>query len=313
MARRGVLVYSNRMAKKAHRAVFADPKLDLPFKKVFGTREHKDLLIELLNALLRLPDEARIVDLEYLSGEQLPAFDGLKLSILDVKCTDARGVRYVVEMQVFPVEGFEKRVVLNASKAYVEQLESGDAYTQLSDVVAVTICNFALFGKKVPMLSRWRMREEESQEAGLSQIQYVFLELAKYDKRRRPKTVVEKWAYFFREAAQLTEVPAELSEGPFAKALDVVRRVNFTEAEWTEYERSKMAEQDYQGGLTMARKEGVEQGKAQSILVVLEARGVKVPADVRAQILGCKDEALLERWLQRAVTAPDVATVLRSG
>ena len=116
------------MPPRSRRAVFADPKMDLPFKKVFGTREHKDLLIDLLNALLRLPPEARIVGLEHLSGEQLPPRDGLKLSILDVKCTDARGARYVVEMQVFPVEGFEKRVVYNASKAYVSQAGDGDQY-----------------------------------------------------------------------------------------------------------------------------------------------------------------------------------------
>ena len=34
------------------RPVFADPKTDIIFKKIFGQIEHKDLLIELLNSLL---------------------------------------------------------------------------------------------------------------------------------------------------------------------------------------------------------------------------------------------------------------------
>jgi hypothetical protein len=42
--------------------------------------------------------------------------DELKHSIVDVKCRDARGVTYVVEMQVLNEEGFEKRVVYNVAK-----------------------------------------------------------------------------------------------------------------------------------------------------------------------------------------------------
>src|SRR5262245_36065828 len=80
--------------------VFADPKTDIIFKKVFGQKAHKGLLIELLNALLELDAGHRIVDIEYLSPEQLPPRKDLKLSILDVKCIDARGTHYVVEMQV---------------------------------------------------------------------------------------------------------------------------------------------------------------------------------------------------------------------
>ncbi len=72
------MVYINIMASKPMKPVFADPKLDLPFKKIFGTQEHKNLLIDLLNHLLRLPPSARILDAEYLSGEQLPPHEGLK-------------------------------------------------------------------------------------------------------------------------------------------------------------------------------------------------------------------------------------------
>ena len=39
------------------RPVFADPKTDFVFKRIFGAEVHKRLLIELLNALLELDDE----------------------------------------------------------------------------------------------------------------------------------------------------------------------------------------------------------------------------------------------------------------
>jgi hypothetical protein len=52
--------------------VFADPKTDVIFKKIFGQKAHKNLLLELLNSLLELDEAHRIVDVDYLTPEQLP-------------------------------------------------------------------------------------------------------------------------------------------------------------------------------------------------------------------------------------------------
>src|SRR6185369_4941598 len=140
--------------------VFADPKTDFVFKRVFGAEARKPLLVALLNHLLELEGERRILDVQHLSGDQRVDVPELKLSVVDVKCTDATGRRFVVEMQVLNVEGFEKRVVYNASKAYVMQLRNAQEYPALCDVVGVTICDFNLWpdtgesGRpKVPMLS----------------------------------------------------------------------------------------------------------------------------------------------------------------
>ena len=157
--------------------VFADPKTDVVFKRIFGSEARKSLLIALLNDLLELEGPRRIRDVQHLSLEQHVTAPRSKLSIVDVKCTTASGRRFVVEMQVLPVEGFEKRVVYNASKAYVMQLRNADEYPNLCDVVGVTICNFLLWpkklegrGYKVPMLSRWRMQEQHSGHKGLRQV-----------------------------------------------------------------------------------------------------------------------------------------------
>jgi predicted transposase/invertase (TIGR01784 family) len=81
----------------------------------------------------------------HLREEERPKVEELKHSIVDVKCRDGRGRCFVVEMQVLHVEGFEKRVVYNASKAYVNQLARGEDYPSLDDVVAVSICDFELW------------------------------------------------------------------------------------------------------------------------------------------------------------------------
>ena len=301
-------------------AVFADPKTDFVFKRIFGAEARKSLLIALLNNLLEFDGDRRIVDVQHLTGEQHVDVAELKLSIVDVKCTDATGRRFVVEMQVLKVEGIEKRVVYNASKAYVMQLRNAEEYPALCDVFGVTICNFNLWSEKdehgrfkVPMLSRWRMQEQHSGEKGLPQVQYAFLELPKYDAGDAPKTLVEKWAYFFREAKNQSVVPAPLADTPFREALEVSRTAGFTPTEWEAYERAKMAEQDARGALAIQRQEGKAEGKAEgkrdALLLLLEHRGIVLSEEDRARIAECMDVALLDRWFHRALTAMSAAEI----
>ncbi len=255
--------------------VFADPKTDFVFKRIFGTEPNKHLLKELLNALLELEGEQRIEDLTYLSPEQRVPVAELKLSIVDVKCRDHAGREYVVEMQVLNVEAFEKRVVYNVSKSYVMQIHGGEHYLELSDVIGVTICDFELWpsppqagGPPVPMLSRWRMQEQNHGALALSQVQYVFLELPKYTKGAAAETTVERWAHFFRAAESLEVIPPELAEEPFRTALEQSRTARFTPAEWDAYDRAKISEQDARGAISFAERQGEARGEVRG-----EARG----------------------------------------
>jgi len=112
-------------ARRVMRPLFADPKTDFVFHRLFGTEEHKELLVALLNALLELDEVHRVVHVALLSADQRPPVNELKFSIVDVKCRDAQGTHCVVEMQVLNVEGFQKRVVYNLAKAYTSQLAAG--------------------------------------------------------------------------------------------------------------------------------------------------------------------------------------------
>ncbi len=269
--------------------MFADPKTDFAFKRIFGSEDHKDVLVAFLNNMLDLDEPHRIVGVELLPPEQRPPVAELKLSIVDVKCTDARGVTYVVEMQVLQVEGFEKRVVYNVARAYVNQIARGDGYPSLNDVVGITICDFELWpdteARRLPMLSRWRMTEQQTGAKELGQIQLVFLELPKYDTSRPPRTMVEKWAYFFREADNLTVVPEVLAEHPFIDALDAARTAGFTATEWEAYILAGIAIQNERGALAVAEKRGMRHGE-QLGEQRGEQRGLRQGVEVLCRVLG---------------------------
>ncbi len=91
---------------------FLDPKLDLTFKKIFGTEKNKNILIHFLNDILGFTGVNAIQDVEFLSTIMNPEIASDKQSIVDVLCKDSLGNRYIAEMQLARDKGFEKRSLI---------------------------------------------------------------------------------------------------------------------------------------------------------------------------------------------------------
>jgi PD-(D/E)XK nuclease family transposase len=303
--------------------VFADLKNDFVFRRIFAT--HPDLLCTLLNDLLERTGDRTIEAIEYLPSEQLPLVTGAKLSILDVRCRDRAGTTFVVEMQLIHLPGFINRVVYNACKAYVGQLEERDKYTKLADVVAISICNFELWPDAqqeaeglplVPMLSRWNMTERASGNHGLLQVQYVFLELPKLPSPRPDAPGADLWAWLFVHAPELTEVPAYLSR-PYRAALELANKATFTQLELDAYRKvideiqqaEELAEVKEAKGKAEGLALGEAKGLVKALLAVLGARSITVSAEIRARIEACTELATLDRWIARAATAASAEDV----
>ncbi|MGH8878036.1 MAG: hypothetical protein ACRD0P_11935 [Stackebrandtia sp.] len=54
---------------------------------------------------------------------------------------------------------------------------------------------------------------------------------------------------------------------------------------------------------------GIAQGEAKSIFLVLNHRGIAIPTDARERIESCADSAVLEVWMSRALEASDISDV----
>ena len=118
---------------------YLDPKTDVVFKKIFG--QHPELLKSFLNAVLPLSPDGLIISLEYLPSELVPVIPGFKYTVVDVKCTDQQGRVFIVEMQIQWTSSFRQRMLFNASKAYVRQLEKGEDYDLLKPVYGLGLIN----------------------------------------------------------------------------------------------------------------------------------------------------------------------------
>ena len=303
---------------------FADLKNDFVFRRIFAT--HPDILRGLLNDLLERTGDQTIASLEYLPSEQLPLVEGAKLSILDVRCKDRAGTTFVVEMQLIHHPGFINRVVYNACKAYAGQLKAGNPYTDLTDVVAISICDFELWPDaeqdrqklpRVPMLSRWNMSERASGNHGLLQVQYAFLELPKLS-QDKPDTGTAYWAWLFVNAPQLTAVPADLPAGPHREALELANEATFSQAELDAYRKvmdeiqqaREFGEVKWKEGETAGVAKGELTARRDTLLRLLARAGIVLTDDDRARIQACTDAATFDRWIDNVLGAKTAAEVL---
>lgn len=242
--------------------VFINPKTDFAFKKIFGSEESKDILISFLNAML-YEGEDIIEDLEILNPYQAPKIIGIKDTYLDVKARLKGGERVIVEMQVLNVEGFEKRILYNAAKAYSIQLNRGEDYELLNPVIALTITDFQMFEFE-KMMSAFVLKEKELlTDYTENDIELVFVELPKFQKKLEElETLTDKWLYFLKTANKLESVPLNMAEVvPINEAFQIAQEANMTREELEELERRQIFIQDQKNALKLARRLGREQGR----------------------------------------------------
>ena len=192
--------------------IFINPKTNFGFKKIFGSPQSKDILLSFLNGLL-YEGRPTITDLEILDPYQLPRVLGGKDTYLDVKAQLNDGSLVIIEMQVLHLAGFEKRVLYNAAKGYVLQLDIGHSYTRLLPVIAVTVADFILFPTIERPLTRFIFKERDALlDYPMNDLELVFVELPKF--RKAPgeaETLAEQWMVFLQQARELREVPEPMT------------------------------------------------------------------------------------------------------
>ena len=247
-------------------AHYLDPKNDLTFKRVFG--EHKHLCMSLINSML--PLKKPIVGIEYQTGELIPELtDVLRHTIVDVRCTDEDGRQFIVEMQLLWSESFKSRVLLNASKAYVIQLDKAKDFTLLKPVYALNFVN-ETFEKSPEMEDEYyhhykivNINDTEKQIEGL---EFLFVELPKFKPQNRSEKVLhELWLRFLTEINESTkEIPQELLDNELIReAVSYMERAAYTKEQLAAYDKLKIDVLTERSIVIDALTEGRAEGRAE--------------------------------------------------
>ena len=247
---------------------FISPKTDFAFKKIFGSEQSHDVLISFLNAML-YDGQSRISQLEILNPYLAPRIRGVKDTYLDVKAKLDNDTSVIIEMQVLNIEGFEKRILYNAAKAYSIQLGIGQSYSQLNPVIALTITDFVMFPEINQLTSRFILKEKDFLiDYPIYDLELVFVELPKFGKAITDlETLADKWLYFLKHAIDLDVVPESMNLVPEIKqAFEFAREGNLSPEELDELQHQEFFIQDQHNAIVKALKQGLEQGKTEAML-----------------------------------------------
>lgn len=261
---------------------YLDPKADLTFKRVFG--EHPDLVMSLLNALLPLTARQEITDIEYLPSEMVPENPLRKNSIVDVRCKDKEGRQFIVEMQMIWSPEFKQRVLFNASKAYVRQMNVGEQYELLQPVYSLNLVNEIFEPSLEGYYHHYQMIHVENSDKVIDGLQLIFVELPKFT----PHSYSEKkmqvlWLRYLTEINEKTrEVPEELmANSEVKKAVNALEISAFTDAQLAGYEKFwdiiSVEKTLYNSAERRGMAQGMAQGKAEErhlIAINLKKQGV---------------------------------------
>ena len=267
---------------------YLDPKADLTFKKVFG--EHPALVISLLNALLPFETEdEKIESVEYLPIELVPDTPLKKNSIVDVRCRDKRGRIFIVEMQMIWSPAFMHRVLFNASKAYVRQIDKNEKFELLQPVYSLNLVDDIFLPDVEEYYHDYRIVHMEHSDKVIEGLRFIFVELPKF----KPHSFSEKkmqvlWLRYLTEVDEKTRVvPQELMDVPEIKmAVEQLEESAFNDAQLWGYDdfwdavrvektlvsdvQNKYREGGIKQGVEQGIKQGIEQGKIDTALRMLQ-------------------------------------------
>ncbi len=219
---------------------YINPFTDFGFKRLFGTKANKDLLVDFLNELL--VGEEQIKDLTYLNTERLSRRPEDRKAIYDLYCENEQGEKFIVELQNASQFYFKDRSLYYSTFPIQEQAPKGKWNYELKAVYTVGILNFDLkntIGGSEKFLHRVKLVELETKQVFYSKLTYFYLETAKFTKEAdQLETRFDKWLYVLKNLSRLQDVPQALQERIFSKLFEAAEIVNYNSEEMDAYQES---------------------------------------------------------------------------
>ncbi len=300
---------------------YADIKIDVAFKIVFGAPAHVDILIQMLECLI--PGK-KISSIEFMDKE-IPGFFAIeKKTIFDLYCKTPEGDSFVVEMQLSGESFFTDRVLFYSTYPIREQLitpleearlvdgmkKKRPGSYKLSPVYMVSILNFRLPHAdesclREGLVSAYSIRSDKGNEEMTDALHFVYLELDRLpctmDQPEKCKTMLQKLAYSFKYLSYLDERPSSFKEGLFRRIFEAAELANMTSAQRQQYDKEmttaidEVARLDYatEKGFQQGIQQGIQQGRREEKLLLARKLGAKgMGLDEIGQLTGLDTEDL---------------------
>ena len=177
------------------------PKVDIAFRKLFGSRENTHILLALLNALNPVdePLEEVTIDNPYI----LENYKENYKPILDIKAFDSKKRWYSIEMQMSYQKAFGARALYYLSRLNGGQMFKGMNYHDLRPVIGINFLDFIYFYGDDDYYRKYSLMDEErhTSDERFNFIRMHFFEFPKFRKQLEElDSSKDKWIFFLNNA-----------------------------------------------------------------------------------------------------------------
>ncbi|MBF0293818.1 MAG: Rpn family recombination-promoting nuclease/putative transposase [Magnetococcales bacterium] len=292
---------------------------DWALKRLLRSKTNFDVLEGLLSELLMT--DVKIIEL--LDGESNRDSPLDKYNRVDMKVKNSQGELILIELQFEREHDYLQRLVYASSRAVTEHLQAGDAYVKIPKIISISILYFDLGqGRDYIYHGTTSFRGLHTQdELQLNEGQkslfhrqavqeifpeYYLIKVNRFDEVAR--TSLDEWIYFLKTG----EIRDEFSARGLLKAKALFDILNLPEAERQAYERyqddlhfqASMVESTYGAGLIEGEKKGEQKGiqigiqrgeqkaRADTLILLLQARFGEVPEAIRQKVTAADPDAL---------------------
>lgn len=270
-----------------------DPKNDLVFQKLFGMKQHKHILIAFLNAVLRLNGLEKIKDVSFEEKQlDVTLLTSEKLSILDLHVVTETSININVEIQLVNQYNMIKRTIFHLSKMILGQLKKGEDYSSLSRTITINILNFSYLEEE-NFINNYLYHNKITKKILSDLCEIIFIELPKFNNAHKDyNDKLHKWLTFLanpsgEEIQDMAKTDSEIKE-----AMNVLYNISSDEELRRLIDLRELAIMDEQNRLNGAKKEGIEQGKADILIKQLVKKFKTLPDEYRKKIKTLSEETI---------------------
>lgn len=235
-----------------------NPFTNFGFRKIFGEEASKDILISFLNTVLQRDTD--ITEIQFQDKEKNREIYRSRRAIYDIYCTDAKGNKFIVEMQNTKQMYFKDRTAFYATFPIVEQAQRGDWNFSLEPVYCIGLLGFNVEKDSDKYFYKVKLKDQYN-EICYDKITFIYIELPKFQLEVEGlKTNLEKWLYFLKYIDEFDELPSILDEPIFKQVFETLNEEKLTLEERNAYEESLKAYRDNINVIDTALREGREEG-----------------------------------------------------
>lgn len=235
-------------------------KLDIIFKKIFGTKGNEDVLSSFLSGVLEIPQND-IGEIKIKNTEILPEQVNGKFSRMDL-AMKVKNKLINIEIQLKEQADFNDRTLFYWSKLYSGELKSGDEYGELKETICINIINFNMFDCS-EYHSHFKVMEKTRHEILSEKFAIHFFELKKINHKEKGKTPMELWLQFINAETQEDLDMLKTTEIPeIQKAVLIIEELSEDEKIQEIARLREKQMHDEATALGHAKREGMIEGEA---------------------------------------------------